>query len=140
MTIDGADYGDEVKPDNPERVYRYHSDKEGEKFIYIYGTIKNTSGNKFEFGQNMYAAMTFDDKYNYNASISADENGSFSYLYAYLDPLKSEKFYICASVPDELIEEYSQMVVNFGFKTNFEHKYGIQEKDCDYLYSITISK
>lgn len=140
IVIDGASVGDELKPDAPDRVYRYISDVEDEKHFYIYGTIKNVSGDQYEFADNMYAAICFDEKYNYSASVTADEGGNFSYIYAYLDPLKSEKFYIIASVPDELIEQYAQAEVKFGFKENFEDEYGITESECDYLYSITVTK
>lgn len=88
----------------------------------------------------MYVSFTFDGKYNYDGSITADEDGSFSYIYAYLEPLESEKFYIVASVPDELIESYKNVEVKFGFKDNFEYEYGIQEDQCDNLYSINIAK
>lgn len=64
ITIEGAGFGDKVKPENPSNVYRYLSDKEGEQFIYVYGTIKNISGNQYEIASNMFAKMTFDDKYN----------------------------------------------------------------------------
>lgn len=140
ITIDGASSGEEIKPDNPDRVYRYSSDQEGEKYVYLYGTIKNISGNKYEFADNMYAKMTFDDKYNYNANITADEGGTFSYIYAYLDPLKSERFYITASIPDELAEQYKKVEVKFGFAENFDGEYNIQENECDYLYSVTVTK
>lgn len=140
FTIDGASSGDEIKPANPQNVYTYESDLDGEKYIYIYGTIKNISGDQFEFADNMYAKMTFDDKYNYRASIIADEDGSFSYIYAYLDPLKSERFYIIASVPDEMENQYSKVNVKFGFAENFDGEYNIQEDECDYLYSITVTK
>lgn len=140
FTIDGASSGDEIRPDKPERVYSYKADKEDEKYIYLYGTIKNVSGEKFEFADNMYAKMTFDDKYNYSASIAADEGGSLSYIYADLNPLKSEKFYILASIPDELAEQYTQVVVKFGFAENFDGAYIFQEDECDYLYSVTVTK
>ena len=140
ITIEGASSGDEIRPDNPQSVYRYMSDNEGEKYVYLYGTIKNISGNQYEFADNMYAHMTFDDKYNYSANITADEDGGFSYIYAYLDPLKSEKFYIIASIPDELADQYAQIKVKLGFAENFDGAYNIQENECDYLYSVTVSR
>ena len=140
FTIDGASSGDEIKPDHPQNVYSYSPDQDGEKYIYIYGTIKNVSGNQFEFADNMFAKMTFDDKYNYRANITADEDGSFSYIYAYLDPLKSEKFYIVASVPDEMASQYNKVEIKFGFAKNFDGEYNIKEDECDYLYSITVTK
>lgn len=140
ITIDGASVGDEILPDHPKQVYRYSGDVEGEKYFYVYGTIKNISGNQFEFASNTFAAMCFDDTYNYDAQITADEGGTFSYIYGYLDPLKSEKFYITASVPDELIQQYTHVDVKFGFKTNFEPEYGIQEFECDHLFTIPVSQ
>lgn len=140
ITIEGAASADEIRPDNPKRVYSYKSDKDDETYVYLYGTIKNVSGEKFEFADHMYAKMTFDDKYNFNASITADEGGDFSYIYAYLDPLKSEKFYIIASIPDELAEQFNEVEVKFGFREGFDYKYNIQENECDYLYSVNLTR
>ena len=140
IVIDGASYGDEIKPDNPQRVYSYMSDQDGEKYVYLYGTIKNVSGETFEFADNMFAELVFDDKYIYSGSITADEGGDFSYIYASLKPLKSEKFYIIASIPDELEEQYTKVVVKFGFCENFNGPYNIQENECDYLYSVTVTR
>ena len=140
IVIDGASSGDEIRPDNPESVYRYMPDQDDEKYVYLYGTIKNVGGESFEFADNMFAELVFDDKYVYSGNITADEGGDFSYIYAYLNPLKSEKFYIIASIPDELEEQYSKVVVKFGFCENFDGPFSIQEDECDYLYSVTVTR
>ncbi len=140
ITIDGASSGDEIKPDNPQRVYSYLPDVDDEKYVYLYGTIKNVGGDQYEFADNIYVQFTFDDKYNYAGNITADEGGDFSYIYAHLDPLKSEKFYITASIPNELAEQYEKFTVKFGFAENFDGEFSIKENECDYLYSVTVVK
>lgn len=140
ITLTKAKTGKEIKPDKPKSVYRYHQKQDGKTYFYVYGNIKNVSGKKFEFADNMYVLFSFDDKYEYGGYVSADESGTFSYIYAYLDPLEKEKFYLIAAVPNEVIKTYKNVELKFGFKENFEHEYNIQEKDCDYLYSIKMSK
>ena len=88
----------------------------------------------------MFVEMVFDDTYRYSASVTADEGGDFSYIYADLKPLKSEKFYIHSSIPDELAEQYKKVTVHFGFAENFDGEYNIQENECDYLYSVTVTR
>lgn len=139
LNLTTAMTGKEIKPENPKGVYRYSSKQEGKTYFYVYGTIKNIGKENFEFADSMYVEFVFDDNYTYNGSVKADEEGSFSYIYAYLDPLESEKIYFTVSVPDELIEKYQNVELKFGFKKNFEGHYNTYE-DCDYLYSIKINK
>lgn len=139
MTLDSANYSDEVKPENPDRFANTLEDVEGETYVYVCGNIKNVSGDMFDFSR-MYSLMTFDGKYNYDASVYGEEDGSLTYFSAELNPLKSEKFYIVASVPDEMVEMFSSIEVKFGFTENFEDGYWLEEDECDYLYSVTLVK
>ena len=81
-----------------------------------------------------------DDKYEYDGCVNADEDGSFSYLYSYIDPFEEATIYLWASIPDELINQYSKVTFYYGFKDGFNDGYALQRNECDYLYSITATK
>lgn len=139
ITFDRIYTADEVKPEKPEGVYSYKPDKEDETYIVLKGTIKNVGTEEFEFTDNCYAKLIVDDKYNYDAYACADEGGDLSYIYAYLDPFKSETFYIIASVPDELIGQYQKVYFEYGFTENFKDSF-LSREECDYIFSITAAK
>lgn len=141
FVICGYGQGEEIYPDNPGNVYRYMQDIANQSYFYVWGTLKNTSGNSFEFADSSLCNITFDNKYNYTANITADEGGNFSYIYAYLDPLVSEKFYIVVSIPDELASSFSTAEVKFSFMENFDRaSFNVKEEDYDYRFKTTITK
>lgn len=140
FTIDGWGQGEEVYPDNPTGYYHYMPDTENQSYFYTWGTLKNISGNSFEFSNSSLCSVTFDGKYNYVGNLEADEGGDFSYIYAYLDPLVSEKFYIIVSIPDELANSFSTAEVKFAFMENFDNTRSSNEGDYTYRYKTIISK
>lgn len=140
FTIDGWAQGEELIPENPTSYYRYFADTEGQSYFYVWGTLKNTSGNSYEFADSPLCNITFNNKYNYTATISADEGGTFSYIYAYLDPLVSEKFYISVSIPDELATTFTTAEVKLSFMDNFEYNHSSIDSDYTNHYKIIVTK
>lgn len=136
ITIDSIGTADEIKPENPDSVYRYLSDQEGETYIYAKCTIKNIGTEQFEYANNSYVQLVVDDKYKYTGSVNGDEGGNFSFIYAYLDPFESATVYLSASVPDELVSKYSKATFVYGFTENFEEN-DPKEEECTYMYSVT---
>lgn len=140
ITLDSSSSNKEIKPEKPKSFYTYRKEQEGKTYFYVKGNIKNISGEQFEYADNMYVKFKFDNNYSYDGSVAADEDGSLSYIYAYLEPLEAETFYMYASIPNELIDSFQNVDVYFGFKKNFEHKYGITEDECDFVYNLKLSK
>ncbi len=136
ITIDSIGTADEIKPENPDSVYRYLSDQEGETYIYAKGTIKNIGTEQFEYANNSYVQLIVDEKYKYAGSVNGDEGGNLSFIYAYLDPFGSVTFYLSASVPDELVNQYSKATFVYGFADNFSEN-DPKEEVCTYMYSVT---
>lgn len=114
------------------------SDKENEKYFYLKGTLKNISGDSYD-SEDIVAQITFDDKYNYNAYLKADDGGNDFYGHV-VKPFGVVTYYIYASVPNELIEIYSTCTIKFGFKENFSGSYYDDFDECDYLYQISGSR
>lgn len=136
--IEDHSISDTILPVDTSRMYSYISDVENEKYFYISGTLKNTSGNSYSV-EDVLVEMAFDNKYNYRGYLAASSGNDF-----YADtvkPLGTVKYYIYSSVPDELINSYKTCVITFGFSDSFNtSKYSITKEDCNNQYSITIEK
>ncbi len=138
MTIDGASEAQELLPTDTSSVYSYYSDKDGETYFYLTGTMKNLGGEAYDV-EDMYAEFCFDDKYTYNASLAADDGGNDFYG-SYVEPLNSVKYYLYSSIPDELINTYTTCLIRFGFHDNFEYDYTTDFSEYKNRYEITVTK
>ena len=139
MTVEKAETSDAIKPTDTSSVYSYKPEQDNETYFYLVGNIKNISGDSYDV-EEMNIVMTFDGKYNYTGYIAADDGGNDFYG-NYVKPLSSVKYYMYASVPDELIATYSKCTVKFGFHENFENTSFVTEfNECEYCYSIDLTK
>ena len=136
MTVETFDTAQELRPTDTSGVYSYFSDKENETYFYLVGTIKNTGGNAYSV-EDMNIQLTFDGKYNYTGYIAADDGGNDFYGDV-VNPLCSVKYYMYASVPDELINSYTTCTVKFAFQENFKHDYRSDFDKFAYCYTITL--
>ena len=138
ISLDETGVSDEILPVDTSRGYSYISDNELEKYYYATGVLKNLSGNAYS-ADDIFAEMVFDGKYTYSANLIACA-WSDSFYDDYVKPLGTVKYYIYASIPDELIESYSECVLTFGFADDFGvSKYSLSQDKCDYIYSLTIN-
>lgn len=138
MTFESAGWSDELNPTDTSGVYSYHADKEGESYFWLSGNLKNTWGNSYQV-DNIYAEITFNDAYTYTARLIADDGGNDFYG-DNVNPLKTIKYYIYASCPDEVKSIYKTATVKFGFKDNFERQSGSDWSKFDNLFTITLYK
>lgn len=138
ISLEETGVSDTILPVDTSRGYSYISDNELEKYYYVTGVLKNLSGSAYS-ADDIFAEMVFDGKYTYSANLIACA-WSNNFYDDYVKSLGTVKYYIYASIPDELIESYSECVLTFGFANNFSvSKYSLSEEKCDYLYSIIIN-
>ena len=138
FTVEGASWSDVIKPTDTSGVYSYMPDKDDESYFWLYGRMKNTSGNAYSV-EDIVSEIIFDDKYTYTSFLIADDGGDDFYG-DYVKPLSSVKYYIYVSAPDEIREIYSTAEVKFGFEDNFGGSYYDDFEDCDYLYTVNLNK
>ena len=138
MTVESMDTSQELKPTDTSSVYSYMSDQDGETYFYVTGTMKNTSGDSYSV-EDMNIQMTFDGKYNYTGYIAADDGGNDFYG-DYVKPFGSVKYYMYASIPDELISSYSTCVIKFAFHDNFMHDINTDFSTYEHCYTIAVTK
>ena len=138
LTFDSSAWADTIKPTDTSGVYSYISDVDGESYFWLCGTLKNIHGESYSI-ENLFAEITFNDKYTYRAHLAADDGGNDFYG-DNVNPLKTVKYYIYASCPDEMKELFKSATVKLGFKDNFEYEYSSDWQDYDNLLSITLYK
>ena len=100
------------------------------------GIIKNLSEAKL-YARSIYISFCFDNNYNYEGNIEVEGENGEDFFGEDMKPLQNSKMYLYAKVPNEVAKKYKTCTVTFGFAKNFE-SWPSQEKDCDYLYKITI--
>ena len=138
MTFEKIAVSEAIYPTDTSGVYSYMSEKDGEQYFYLKGSIQNISGNAYSV-ENMVGKLVFDDKYTYSCFLIADDGGNDFYG-DYVKPLSSVKYYIYSSVPDEIVTTYSTCTFYFGFKDCFSGSYYDSLDECDYLYKISAKK
>lgn len=137
MSVLNTDWSSTIKPKDTSSVYSYMSDQDGETYFWISGNIKNTSGEKYDI-ENIEAEIIFDNRYTYSAYLIATDG--YSFYDNYVNPLKTVKYYIYASVPDEVREMYSTCQIKFGFTDNFAEDYlRLNFEKCDYIYAVELT-
>lgn len=136
MSVLNSSWSDTIKPTDTSFVYSSMADQDNESYFWISGNLKNISGDKYNV-ENIVAEINFDEKYNYTAYLIADDGGSDFYGSS-VKPMKSVKYYIYASVPDEIKNSYSTAKVIFGFKDKFSGSYYDNLDECDHIYSIQL--
>lgn len=106
----------------------------GSKYVYMRGTIKNTSTS--EISNVSIGGKAEIDGYSYNVdSISIiEENGNSAYSIA---PLMTYKYTLYAKVPNELADSHQSCVLNIGFDKNFE--WGSSKELSEYKYGYTLN-
>lgn len=124
IVIDTASTSQEIKPADTSRVYSYIGDKDGETYFFLTGNLKNIAGVDYDVDE-LKLDFCFDEKYNYTGRVIIDVGENDFYNTA-VKPLQTVKYYMYASIPDEMIESYSTCTVQFAVK--------------DSAYEITVTK
>ncbi|MBQ6846701.1 MAG: hypothetical protein IJO61_06170 [Oscillospiraceae bacterium] len=142
MTVSEAAIADDIQTSVKNGHITYTTgpqSKSDTEFVYIRGTIKNTS--KSSFSMLDVVGSVEIDGYSYPidniSAITSEGQSTYS-----LDPLMSVTYTIYAEVPNELAASASPCVVNFGFDENFAsvpHS-STGTPDLPYNYTLTISK
>lgn len=104
-------------------------------FVYIRGTLKNTS--KAEINNPEIVGNVEIDGYTYELDCNLiEKDGSSAYS---ISPLMEYTYTLYAEVPNELIANWQECKVNFGFGESFSFSINSIE-EADYQYSLALTK
>ena len=138
MTIEKVLTSEELRPTETKGSYTYYENIEGETYLYITGKIKNIGGETYS-AEMMDVRMIFDGKYKYYGRIAA-EDGIDGFQGYHIKPLGSVRYYMYASVPDEIINTYSTCVVQFSFNDPFKDSRLFDRGEYEFCYEINLTK
>lgn len=124
IVIDTASTSQEIKPSDTSSVYSYIADKDGETYFFLTGNLKNIAGTDYDVDE-LNLDFCFDEKYNYTGRVLIDV-GENDFYNTNVKPLQTVKYYMYASIPDEMINSYSTCTIQFAVKEN--------------AYEITVTK
>ena len=138
ITIDQVGSADQLLPSDPTGyIYMTQPDKENETYFYATGTIKNISGETVSIG-GLYSRLEFDGKYHYDATIRQDIDGDF--FFGPIKPLETIRYYVFASVPDEMADSYTTCKIQFAFRDDFKYVINTGFDRYENRYEITLSR
>ena len=104
---------------------------DGKKYVYLKGTIKNTSKSD-TFA--VIAGNVSLDGYEYDISISLIDSGGSPT--SRIDPLETMTIILYAAVPEKLADTFEDGVLTFGFNDNFKD---VELSKAQYLYTYRVS-
>lgn len=138
ITVDECGFKEDLKTSIKTGNITYVSGPDavsGSKYVYMRGTIKNTSTS--EISMVKIGGKAEIDGYSYNVdSISIiEENGSSTYSLA---PLMTYKYTLYAKVPNKLADSHQSCVLNVGFDENFEGGFDKELSEYKYGYALNI--
>lgn len=109
-------------------------EKPGTKYIYLQGTIKNTSSREFD-PENMKAKAVVNDTYELDVKVSAVDGGS---SVSRLDPLNTATLVLDAAIDDKTAGEIKKIDWYFGFDPSFSGGSSGDPSTSRYYYLVTV--
>lgn len=133
--IDSNQWVDTIVPSNTSGPYMYKEDEDKKSYYLLKGKIKNLSNNNINIKFGMYGMAKFNDSYNYtvNSEVEDVDKNSFD---STIDPLEERTWYLYASVPDEVKNNFKNVEVKIAFKDSFS--YVSSDSDCNKFYKVLL--
>ena len=141
IQIDSVQWGEEIRPSNPSGYYNYYSASDGEKYFYLWGTVKNNKGKTIDVDDALMVRFVFNDKYTYYASIVGEKKDGTN-LWNFetsISPLETKRFLIFRSVPDEVKNIFDHCEVTIGYYNDFRRVSSYDKfEELDHVYQLYV--
>lgn len=118
--FDRIEWTEVIKPSDTSSAYSYYSDTEGEIYLAVWGTAKNTSGETVNIDYGTKVEFVFNDKYRYSGSIEAEGRDKDDFFGSSMKPLQSSTMVMYASVPNEVKDNYQNCAITLGMNENMK--------------------
>ena len=140
FTFDRYEWVTKIEPSNKSGYYSYFSAQPDEKYLVIYGSIKNKAGESKSICD-IPSEFVLNQKYEYSGTIQLEDSDGQGFHHVYsTKPLKTEKVLFYASVPNEIAENFSGGKFTFGFNEDLEFGYFTSLEKCEHRYELDIPK
>ncbi len=144
ITFTSWEWADEIYPSDVSGYYNYYSDKAGEKYVVLKGTIKNISPKEFTIAGEVDAAVSINDKYETDVNVVCESSDGTDFIpYENIKSLQTLNFVIYASYADEVYNEYEKVKFDLELFNDSdeigEDYYGDEKKPVD-KYTIVVER
>ena len=116
-TLTNCEWSDAVyPPDTASYVYNYVPGESGKHYFIVNGTFKNLAGNSYLLSGQTTVSFQFNDKYQYEGIVcTATDRSMCVGTFEATDPLEVVNIYICSLVPDEIMETFDNVQIDWAF-------------------------
>ena len=121
LKLESADTGDRIYSYGRKKAngiyFQMEPVKSGQTFLYVYGTFTNTGTTPVDI-RRIYATMTLDGQYVYDADVCGVTDGGADYI-NYVSPRETVGVYIYAELPQSMARPDSA-TLRLGFTDSFD--------------------
>ena len=111
-----CEWSDAVYPPNTASAYNYFQGESGKHYFIVNGTFKNLAGYSYLLSNQTKVSFQFNDKYQYDGIVyTAVDHSTHVDQYEATDPLEVVNVYICSLVPDEIMETFDSVQIDWAF-------------------------
>ncbi len=115
-TLTNCEWSDAVYPPNTASAYNYFQGESGKHYFIVNGTFKNLAGYSYLLSNQTKVSFQFNDKYQYDGIVyTAVDHSTHVDQYEATDPLEVVNVYICSLVPDEIMETFDSVQIDWAF-------------------------
>ncbi len=128
FTLNRVEFSYKVTPDNPPSYYTYYEASEGQVYIYLNASIKNTQKQSIGCDEVYSVVADYNNGYTYRGSFIADDaDGDFTYAnITSIDPLQTLGVHCLIACPEEVSTSDAPLFLTITMKDGTKYKYTIR--------------
>jgi len=128
FTLNRVELSYDVEPDNPPSYYTHYAASQGQVYIYVNATVKNTGKHSLEC-DNIYSVIAdYNHGYTYRGfHIASDSDGDFTYAnITNVEPLQTLGVHCLIDCPQEVEASENPLVLTIQMKDGTKYKYTVR--------------
>ena len=141
FTFTRCDWSDAVYPPNTSGAYTYFEGESGKHYFIVYATLKNLAGSAIYLYNSTTVSFQFNGKYQYDGIVyTAVDDATTVDQFAPTDPLETVNLYICALVPDEIMDTFDTVQVEWSLYDLTSNLFLSSDETPRHVYQFAYSK
>ena len=119
----------------------YYEGESSKHYFIVYATFKNLAGSAIYLYNSTTVSFQFNGKYQYDGIIyTAVDNATTVDQFAPTDPLETVNLYICALVPDEIMDTFDTVQVEWSLYNLTSNLFLSSDETPNHIYQFVYSK
>lgn len=141
FTFTRCDWSDAVYPPDTSGAYTYFEGESGKHYFIVYATLKNLAGSAIYLYNSTTVSFQFNGKYQYDGIVyTAVDDATTVDQFAPTDPLETVNLYICALVPDEIMDTFDTVQVEWSLYDLTSNLFLSSDETPRHVYQFAYSK